>query len=79
VWNRKHGAAESDAERLEARGDNPTNKGFKVSTTTSEYKRAKVRECDVRDDWRMRGLPLPISIGTGEIKADEKHFQLWHE
>ena len=79
VWNRKRGGGESNAELLEARGGNPTDNGFQVSTTTSEYKRAKIRECDMRDDWRMRGLPLPLIIGTRGYKADEEQLQLWHK
>jgi hypothetical protein len=69
---------EEDLELLEARGRDPTNNCFHVSTDASEPKVAEVRKCYMFQEGHTRQLPLHIKIWNREVKEDHKCLQLGH-
>ena len=70
---------EANIKLLEARGGDPMNKCFQVTANTLEPEMVKVRECDGCHNWRMHQLPLYITVGNGEEKANHERLQLGHE
>ena len=48
---------------------------FQVVAVTLQVKETKVRECDVRHDWRTRHLLLNVIIENGRAEVDLEH--LW--
>ena len=65
MWDGKRElAVEVNKERVKARGGDPVKKCFQVAGNTTELEIAKVRECDVCDDRRVRELSLYIEAGN---------------
>ena len=72
TWDRKCELVEEDnLELLEARSGDPTNKCFQVGANTTEPEKAKAGECY---DWRMRELPLYLTVGDREGKEDRERL-----
>jgi hypothetical protein len=70
---------ERNIKLLEARGDDLMNKCFQVSANTKEAEPVKGREYDGCHNRRMRELPLHITVGNREFKADRERLQLGQE
>jgi len=66
---------EQDLELLEQRGGHSRKEYFQVTVKPSEPKPAKVRKCDVGDEWPMRQLCLHITVGK-RAKADPESLKL---
>src|SRR6266849_9155176 len=65
TWKGKRELLEElNLQNFEARGRDPTNNRFQVSTNASEEEQAKARKCNVCRDWRMCELPLHITVGN---------------
>src|SRR5882757_5282989 len=80
TWDGKRELVEEvNFKLLEARCGDPTNKCLQVSANTSEPEPAKVREYNGCHDRRMRELPLHITAGNREYKANPERLQLGHE
>jgi len=77
AWDGKRQLVEEvDLELLEARGGDPKNNRFQVSTNTVKLEMAKVRKCD---DGRVRELPFYIALGDRKFEVDCELLQVGHE
>jgi hypothetical protein len=76
---KRESVEEVNLEPLEARGGDPTNKCFQVSTKTSKPEKAKARKCDQYHGSRMHELLLHSTVGDSKVKGDHESLQLRRE